>query len=177
MVLVMQHFRHKNFCGFANILLHISLKAESKPTRFWNSSLNLEVGVLNFFLLFFQKMHFCSFQRFATGHIHNVVLTLINVVKLDVENNNIVSTLSKLVSIKVEIDNVDSTLFNVESFNVDKYNFLSTLIWRCLTSQRHINLITTLKQRWNACWGILNYPMNYGTPKITIALQINMGHS
>ena len=84
--------------------------------------------MFNFFLLFFQKMRFCSFQRFATGHIHNVVLTLINVVKLDVENNNIVSTLSKVVGIKVEIDNVDSTLFNVESFNVDKYNFVSTLI-------------------------------------------------
>ena len=28
---------------------------------------------------------------------------------------------------------------------------VSTLIWRCKTSQRHINLKTTLKRRWNVC--------------------------
>ena len=40
------------------------------------------------------KIFFCSFQIFENGYIHSVVSTLINVVKLDVENNNIVSTLS-----------------------------------------------------------------------------------
>ena len=47
---------------------------------------------------------------------------------------------------------VDSTLFNVVNFNVDVHNVVSTLIWRCVTSRRHINLKTTLKRRRNVCW-------------------------
>ena len=43
-------------------------------------------------------------------------------------------------------------LFNVVNSNVDVQNFVSTLIWRCPTSRRHINLRATLKQRWNICW-------------------------
>ena len=70
-------------------------------------------------------MLFCSFQLFGNGHIHNVVSTLINVVKLNVENNSIVST---VVFINVEIDNVDLALFNIVNFNVDIHNFASTLI-------------------------------------------------
>ena len=57
------------------------------------------------------KIFFCSFQFFENGHIHNVVSTLINVMKLDVENNSIVSTLSNVVNINIEIDNLDLTLF------------------------------------------------------------------
>ena len=53
---------------------------------------------------------YSPFQLSANGHIHKVVSTLINVVKLDVENNNVVH-------INVEIDNVDSTLFNNVNFN------------------------------------------------------------
>ena len=44
---------------------------------------------------------------FSNGHIHNVVSTLPNVVKINVENGNVVSTLSNVVKINVEIDNVD----------------------------------------------------------------------
>ena len=57
--------------------------------------------------LFFwnSKIFFCSFQIF------NVVSTLINVLKLDAQNNNILSTFSNVVNINVEIDNVNSTLF------------------------------------------------------------------
>ena len=72
---------------------------------------------------------------------------LVNVAKLDVEDNTIVLTLSNLVNINVETDNVDSTLFNVVNFNVDIHNVASMLIWHCPTLRRHINLTKTLRQR------------------------------
>ena len=53
---------------------------------------------------------------------------LINVMKLNVENNRIVSALSNIVSINAEIDNVDLMLFNVVNFNVDIHNIVSPLI-------------------------------------------------
>ena len=93
------------------------------------------------------------FDCFAKGHIHNVVSTLPNVVKPDVENNNIVSTLFDVDHIDVEIHNVDSTLSNVVNFDVEVHSVVSTLIWGCSTSRRLINLKTTLKRRWNVCWG------------------------
>ena len=49
---------------------------------------------------------------FGNGHFHNVVSTLTNVVKLDVENGNILSTLSDVDHINVERYNVDLTLFD-----------------------------------------------------------------
>ena len=54
----------------------------------------------------------CCFQLFENGHTHNVVSRLINVMKLDFENNSIVLTLSNIVNINVEIHihNVVSTL-------------------------------------------------------------------
>ena len=48
---------------------------------------------------------------FSNGHIRNVVSTLTNVMKIEVEN-----------------DNVDSTLLNVVNFNVDVHSVVSTLI-------------------------------------------------
>ena len=78
--------------------------------------------------------------------------TLSNVVKIYVENDNVASTLSNVVQINVEMDNVDWTLFNVVNFNVDIHNVLSTLIWRCATSRRHINQKATLKWHWNVYW-------------------------
>ena len=82
-----------------------------------------------------QKYYFAFESRlfFWNGHIRNVVSTLPNVVKIDVENDNVVSTLSNIVQFNVEIQN-------------------STLIWRCATSRRHNNLKATLNRRWNVCW-------------------------
>ena len=65
---------------------------------------------------------------FENGRFHNVVLTLTNVVKLDVEKDNVVSTLSNVVHINVEIHIVDSTLFDVVNSNLEIYNVVSTLI-------------------------------------------------
>ena len=45
---------------------------------------------------------------FSNGHIRNVVSTLPNVVKIDVENDNVVSTLSNIVQFNVEKHNVVS---------------------------------------------------------------------
>ena len=50
---------------------------------------------------------------FGNDRIHNVVLTLLSIVKLDVENYNVVSTLSTTVHI------VDLMLFDVENFNIE----------------------------------------------------------
>ena len=75
-------------------------------------------------LLFFTR----GLVLFSNGHIRNVVSTLPNVVKINVENDNVVSTLSNVVQINVEIGNVDSTLLNVVNFNVDVHNVVSTLI-------------------------------------------------
>ena len=84
---------------------------------------------------------------YGNVHFHNVVLTLLNVVKLDVENNNVVSTLPNVVHNNVPVDTIDATLLDVVNPNVEIGNVASTLILRCTTSRRHINLKTTLKQR------------------------------
>ena len=120
----MQYFRHSNFYGFANAFLFFTMFL-------------LKWGI--------KSIRFCSFQLFANGHIHNVVSMLINVKKLNVENNNTIWTLSNVVNINVEINSVDSILFSVVYYNVDKHNVVSMFIWRCLSSRRHINLTTTLK--------------------------------
>ena len=89
---------------------------------------------------------------FSSDHIHNVVSTLPNVVKIDVKNDNVVLTLSNVIQFNVEKHNVVSMLFYAVNFNVDIRNVVSTLVWRCATSRRHINLKSTLNQRWNVCW-------------------------
>ena len=58
------------------------------------------------------------FQFFANVNINKVVATLVNVVKLDVENDNVVSALFNVVNINFEKDKVDSTFFNVDIRNV-----------------------------------------------------------
>ena len=108
-----------------------------------------------------QKYYFAFESRlfFWNGHIRNVVSTLPNVVKINVENDNVVSTLPNVVQFNVEIHNIVSTLLNVVDFNVDVCNVVSTLIWRCATSQRHINLQATLNRRWNVCWVETTFPL------------------
>ena len=85
-----------------------------------------------------QKCYFVLESRlfFSNGHIRNVVSTLSNVVQFDVEIH------------------VFSTLLNIVNYNVDVHNLVWMLIWRCATLWRHINLKTTLNQRWNVCWNI-----------------------
>ena len=70
-------------------------------------------------ILWSWKILFCfwieaQFLFFTNGHIHNVVSTLPNILKIYVEND-VVSTMSDVVQI-----NVDSTLLNVLNFNVVK---------------------------------------------------------
>ena len=66
------------------------------------------------------------FQLFVIGHVHNVVLTLNNVVNINVGNVN--STLSNFVKASVETGNVDLTLFNVVNLYVYIQNVVSTMI-------------------------------------------------
>ena len=89
---------------------------------------------------------------FSNGHIRNVVSTLPNDVKIDVENDNVVSMLSNFVQFNIEIQNVVSILLNVLNNNIDVHNVVSTVILCCATSRRQINLKTTLNRRWNICW-------------------------
>ena len=111
-------------------------------------SFEFSVSSLNDFYLKVKNISFESrfilFLFFSNSHIHNFVLILPNVVKIDVE-----TTLSNVVQINVEIDNVDSMLFNVVSSNVDVHKVVTTFIWRCVMSRRDINLKITLKQRLN----------------------------
>ena len=141
-------------------------KWEVKSTRIWNVSLKLEFSVFNFsflflfFFLFFSKIFFSSFESFPNSHIYNVVSTLINVVKLQVENNN-----------------GSSKLFNVVNFNVDIHNVVSTLIWRCPTLCRHINLTTTLKQRWKPLHKKWSFPLKISSVNVTkYAVTCGFGH-
>ena len=117
-------------------------------------SLNLKniILLLNRGLFFF----------YWNSHIRNVVSTLPNVAKIDVENDNVVTMLSNVIQFNVEIHNLLSTLLNVVDFNVDVRNVGSKLIWRCATFRRHINLKTTLNRRWNVCWAyisVVSFPL------------------
>ena len=90
---------------------------------FTNSSQNEED--FEFSIFFEAKKYYFVFESrlifFSNGHIRNVVSTLPNVVKIDVENDNVVSTLSNIVQFNVE-------KHNVVNYNVDVRNVVSTLI-------------------------------------------------
>ena len=70
-----------------------------------NVECNIFLEVQNYYLVFESRLIF-----FSNGHIHNVVWTLPNVVKIDVENENVASTLPNVVQFNVDIHNVVSTL-------------------------------------------------------------------
>ena len=97
-------------------------------------------------LFFKAQKYFLLFQLFKNDHTDNVVSTLMNVMKLDVESNSIVPTLSN-VNVKLEIDHVGLALFNVKKFNVDIHYVVSTLIWHCPTSRHYITLTTNVETR------------------------------
>ena len=85
-----------------------SLKWRIKWIRFWVQCTLWSTKLL---LCFWLGANFFFF--FSNGHIHNVVSTLLKVVKIN-----------------VEINNVELMLFNVVNFNIDVHNIVSTLIRR-----------------------------------------------
>ena len=102
----------------------------------WSQSKASVVNEISHLFFWSSKIFFCSFQLFENGHIHNVVSTLINVMKVDVANNSTVSTLSNVVNINDEIDNVDLTLFNFVNFNVDIHNVFQR--WFDIARRRNV---------------------------------------
>ena len=121
-----------------------------------NVESNIFFGVQKYFVFESRLLFF-----FSNVQIRNVVSTLPNVVKIDVENDNVVSTFSNVAKFNVEKYNVVSTLFYIANFKVPIQNVVSTLIWRCATLQHHINLKTMLNRRWNVCWeGYTRYLAN-----------------
>ena len=124
-----------NFWGSAKIPIQITLKMGKIEEDRESSILFLNQGLI----------------FFSNGHIRNVVSTLPKIVKIDVENDNVVSTLTNVVQFNVEKQNIVSMLLNVLNLNVDVNYVVSTLIWCCAMLRLHINLKTTLDQRWNVC--------------------------
>ena len=94
---------------------------------------------------------FCSFQLFKNGHIHNVVSTLINVMKLDVENNSIVLTLSNVINI-----NVKMLIWRFSTLQISKLTYQTFfLCWFDIVRRR--NVISHKQQHWNQVERFLGY--------------------
>ena len=112
-------FKELRFCKYSLY----SSKWGIKWRRFFEFGLfNLSGFYLKIKKYFYVLSLFYNF--FFNGHIHNVVSTLPNVVKIDTE----ISALSNVTQIKVEIDNIDWRLLNVLNSNVDVHNVAFTLI-------------------------------------------------
>ena len=50
----------------------------------------------------------------------------------------------------------ETQCWNFVNLNVDIHNVVSTLIWHCPASRRHIILTKTLRPRWKVSWGFTN---------------------
>ena len=74
-----------------------------------NVDSNIFFEVQKYYFVFESRIEFLNIF-FSNGHIRNVVSTLPNIVKTDVENDNVVSTLFYVVNFNVDIHNVVSTL-------------------------------------------------------------------
>ena len=86
------------------------------------------------------------FHFYTNDYIHNVVSTLLKILKRDVENGNVVLTWSNVVHINVEIDNVNLTLFNVvKRCHTQLFNTNLTLPEVTTSRQPTNNVETTLK--------------------------------
>ena len=70
----------------------------------------------------------CYYVFFGVGNIHNIVSTLLNNVKLDVENDGVISKSSKVAQDDIDIDDVVSTLFDIVNSNVDIHSVVSVLV-------------------------------------------------
>ena len=120
-----QHF--KNFFCFPSIPRHIPLLMwNERAEEYYEIVIKTLILVYSILNEFYWSLFY--FSLFGSGYIHNVLSTLLNIVKLDVENNSVVLTLSNGVHINIEINNVDSTFSGVV--------IMSTLTY------------TTLFQRW-----------------------------
>ena len=188
----MQHFQDAlSILAALQIFFSIFLlKLGIKWTRFSNSIRNFDLSLISFkWFLFETQKYYIANQTasniididikllfyFTNGYIHNVAWTLNNVVKVEnVETGNVASTISNVFNINVEINKVSLTLFNVANFNIDIHNVVSTLIWRCPAWQRHFNLTTTLKQRWNVCSG---FPTSLFVPNVLISLTTSSSNT
>ena len=135
-------FKSVDWFLYDNDLRHERVKMGKKWRKMLRATYSLKFKNI---ILFLNR----GLYLFSNGHIRNVVSTLPNVVKIDVENDNVGSTLSNVVQFNVE-------KHNVVNFNVDIHNVVLTLIWRCSTSRPHINLKTTLNRSWNVCWVIVS---------------------
>ena len=88
-----------------------------------------------------QKYFLDWYQLVENDYIHNIVLTLINVVKLEAENNNIISTPSNFVNINVWIWSCD--------VRKSQINFESTVNGQCQQWNLQLSNHYCKFQRWH----------------------------
>ena len=98
----------RTFAALQILFFIFLLKWGIKWTRFWNSSWNIEFSIFNFKCFLFEaQKYFVAlkssfiFQICTSGHIDSVISTLVNIVKLDIENDNVVWRLSNVVNTNI----------------------------------------------------------------------------
>ena len=126
----------KDIWGSANIILQILLKMGKNWRRFWVQHIPWSSKVL--FCFWFEAYFFFQMVIFATLFRRCPTLWM--------------TTLKMTTLFWRFLTLFNSKLLNVINFNFDIHNVVSTLLWRCATSPRHINLKAKLNRRWNVCW-------------------------